>query len=105
MKRVAAIATVLMAFVAGLDAYVFLGKVWPDGSVVMHLQLGSSGGTLIDGSTSWGQSAEGALAEWNVYLRRVQFRVVRDSTAPTGDGNGTNNVFWASSIYGRAFDS
>jgi hypothetical protein len=105
MKRAAAIATLLFGLVASLDAYVLLGQAWPDGSVVMHLQLGSSGGSLIDGSTSWGKSAESALAEWNSYVRRVQFQVVRDSTAPTGDGNGTNNVFWSSSIYGRAFGS
>lgn len=106
MRRALAIATMLLAAIcATLDAYVFLGQVWPDGSIVMQMQLGSSSGTLLDGSTSWGQSAEGALATWNNYLSRVQFRVVRDSTAPTGDNNGYNNVFFSSSIYGRSFGS
>jgi hypothetical protein len=97
-------ALVLVALCCALDAYVLFTDVWPDGPIVMQLQLGSSG-TLLDGSTSWGQSAEDALGTWNNYVRRVQFRVVRDSTAPTGDNNGYNNVFFSSSIYGRAFGS
>ena len=60
---------------------------------------------LGDRGSCWGQSAEGALATWNTYLNRVQFRVVRDSTAPTGDNNGYNNVFFSSAIYGRSFGS
>ena len=105
MRRCLIVAFLLIAFCGALDAYVFLGQVWPDGSIVMQMQLGSSSGTLIDGSTSWGQSAEGSLATWNNYLNRVQFRVVRDSTAATGDNNGSNNVFFSSSIYGRSFGS
>src|SRR5262249_11516211 len=88
---------------AALDAYVFLGQAWPDGSIVMDLQLGSSNGTLTDGATSWGQSAEGALATWNNYLGRVKFTVRRDSTATMASGNGVNNVFWSNTVYGRAF--
>ena len=104
MKRTALIAVFLVVLCGALDAYVFIGDRWPDGSVVMQLQLGSSG-TLIDGSSSWGVSAEDALARWNTNISRVQFRVVRDSTAPTGDNNGYNNVFFSSAIYGRAFGS
>lgn len=69
----------------------------------MHLQLGSSSGGLIDGSTSWGQSAESALGEWNPFLKDVKFRVVRDSTASKGSGDRTNNVFFADEVYGDAF--
>jgi hypothetical protein len=104
MKRIATIAVALIILCSALDAYVFTGARWPDGTIVMQLQLGSSG-TLSDGSSSWGESAEGALATWNTVLSREQFRVVRDSTAPTGRGNGYNNVFFSSSIYGQSFDS
>ncbi len=86
-------------------AYVTAGDQWPDGSVVMQMQLRSLNGTLADGSTSWGAPAEAALAMWNVYLDRVQFRVVRDSTASISGGNGLNNVFWGSTAYGKDFDS
>lgn len=105
MRRGLVVGVALVLLCLGLDAYVFLGIVWPPGSIVMQLELGSSGGTLIDGSASWGTSAEAALAAWNQYLGRVQFRVTRDSTAPVGDGNGYNNVFWSSSMYGRAWPS
>lgn len=104
MKRIPIIAALLVAVCAGLDAYVLYSQPWPDGSIVMELQLGSSG-TLLDGSTSWGQSAESALAEWNTYLNRVQFRAVRESNAPMADNNGYNNVFFSSSVFGRSFGS
>ena len=85
--------------------YWYFGPTWP-GNPVMHLQLGtfSGGGTLIDGSTTWGQPAEAALAIWNRYLDRIQFRVVRDSTSPVVLGNGINNVFWSTTAYGRSFE-
>jgi hypothetical protein len=105
VKKAFIVASTLVAVCATLDAYVLIGPSWPDGSIVMQLQLGSSGGTLIDGSTSWGAAAEAALAAWNLNLNRVQFRVVRDSTAPIADANGVNNVFWSSSVYGSAWPS
>jgi len=86
-------------------AYVFIGIRWPNGPIVMHMQLGSQELNLIDGSGSWNRSAEFALAEWNTHLdgTGVEFRVVRDSTAPVAALNGTNNVFWSSTIFGRSF--
>ena len=39
-----------------------LANKWPNGTVTMHLQLGSGSGTLIDGSTNWNQVATSALA-------------------------------------------
>lgn len=84
-------------------AYVLRGDSWPSGAIVMQLQLGPSGGTLADGSASWGTPVEGALANWNTYLSRASFRVVRDSTAPIADRNGYNNVIWDDSVYGSPF--
>ena len=84
-------------------AYNLLGPRWKTSRVTMHLQLGSAGGTLIDGNTSWDDVAEGALATWNTVLTNVQFSVVRDSTAERRRGNGLNNVFFATTVYGDAF--
>ena len=86
-------------------AYVLIGIRWPDGAIVMHLQMGSQNRNLIDGAGSWNRSAEFALAEWNTHLddTGVEFRVVRDSTAPIAAPNGTNNVFWSNTIFGRSF--
>jgi hypothetical protein len=92
-----------MAGSIGLSSYALFGERWPDGVITMHLQLGPSS-RLTDGSTSWGESAESALADWNQYSGRVQFRMVRDSTAPRGDGNNFNNVFFATEAYGRSLE-
>lgn len=82
-------------------AYWLNGQRWTS-NVVMHLQLGASG-TLIDGSSSWDASAEGAMARWNQHLSGLEFRVVRDSTAAIAGSNGVNNVFWDDDIYGDPF--
>lgn len=78
---------------------------WPNGTITMHLQLGSGSGTLLDGATSWGSVFESALSIWNQSISRVSFGVVRDSTVATGDGNGTNNVFFSDTIFGDPFGS
>lgn len=71
----------------------------------MRLQLGSSTGTLIDGSASWGEAAEDALALWNANITNMRFNVDRNSTVALGNGNGFNNVFWSSTVYGDAWDA
>lgn len=76
---------------------------WPDGNIVMQMQLGSSSGTLIDGSTSWGSAIEPAMASWNSQVSRVELRVVRDSTAARAENNNLNNVFFDSDIFGDSF--
>lgn len=47
-------------------AYWLGGQRWASGSsIVMHLQQGSPGGTLLDGSTSWNAVTEDALTyQW-----------------------------------------
>jgi len=92
--------------VATADAFVLLPSgAWSASttSVTMQLQLGSSSGTLLDGATSWGQVIEAALSDWNQYLQRLQFKFVRDSTVPIGDGTGLNNVFFSAEVFGEAF--
>ena len=101
-----AVGLILTAGARRAPAYWYDGPSWPS-NPVMSLQFGSisNGVTLTDGSTTWGQPAEAAMAIWNQYMDRVQFRVIRDSTASTGLGNGVNNAFWSSSIYGRSWES
>jgi hypothetical protein len=104
-SRTAAFVGGLAALVCGLaSAFVLIPEGgWTTPFVTMQLQLGSSGGTLQDGATSWGASAESALASWNGVADRVEYRVVRDSNAPIANGNGVNNVFWSSSVFGQPF--
>lgn len=101
-RRLIAVA-VLTLLASGVHAWYFAGSVWPSGPVVMQLQLGGSGGALINGCADWGCAAEDQLASWNDFLDRVELRVVRDSTAPRRDGDGINNVFFAADVYGEAF--
>jgi hypothetical protein len=86
-------------------AYNLSGQRWGGSSITMQLQLGSTNGTLIDGSNSWGESAEDALASWNGGMTNMRFTVVRDSTAARSNGNRVNNVFFSSTIYGDEWDS
>lgn len=79
------------------------GRFWTTSAITMHLQLGASG-ALINGCANWGCAAEGAMRDWNLYLNRAQFTVVRDSGATTADGNFTNNVFFDRAYFGTAFD-
>lgn len=93
---------VLVLWLSNLgSAYWLNGQRWTS-NPVMHLQLGPVG-TLLDGSSSWGASAEAAMARWNQYLAGVEFRVVRDSTSAISGSNGMNNVFWDDDIYGDPF--
>jgi hypothetical protein len=100
--RLLSIAGCLLAVAAAAWGYAFLGSTWPTTTVVMHLQLGASG-ALMDGSASWNASAENALAAWNENLRNLEFRVVRNSDSGPGDGDGVNDVFFSSAVYGSGF--
>jgi hypothetical protein len=80
-------------------AYSLSGQQWTS-DIVMHPQMGSPSGTLIDGNTSWNQVAENALALWNPFLRDVSFGVVRESTEGIARSNGVNNVGFGDDVYG-----
>ncbi len=98
----------LVALVSGLaftvervSGFVLVGPAWVSGPVVMHLQLGPSGGDLINGCENWGCAAESALSDWNLFLNRAQFTVVRNSSSPISDSNGITNVFFSDTFYGE----
>jgi hypothetical protein len=95
----------LLAASGGLLRAYDLGPSWPDGNIVMQLQLGQPATPLLDGAPDWATVAESALNEWNLQLARSKFTVVRDSTAAIARGNRINNVIFRTDIYGQAFDS
>jgi hypothetical protein len=101
---VAAAAVALVQISA--SAFITTGQSWPAASptIAMQLQLGSSSGALINGCSSWGCAAERALGDWNRFLNRIQFSVVRDSGVAILDGNTLNNVFYADDVYGEPWD-
>lgn len=86
-------------------AYYTFGRRWPTGStIVMHLELGSPGAALLDGSRDWDSVADSALATWNPYLNGVFFSSVRDSAA-IASGNRLNTASFADDVFGEPFGS
>ena len=97
----------VLCFVAAFSsarAYVLEGEHWPDNQpIVMDVQLGTPGFTLIDGSTSWNQVAEDALALWNTYLGGgVEFAFVTTVITPA-QHDAVNSVFFSNSVFGEGF--
>ncbi len=101
----AGVVAAIIGLAAPLPAYDLIGSSWPDGNIVMQLQLGQPSSALVDGDPDWATVAESALNEWNGQIARSKFTVVRDSTAAVARGNRINNVVFRSDIYGQAFDS
>ncbi|MDP2052749.1 MAG: matrixin family metalloprotease, partial [Acidobacteriota bacterium] len=81
-----------------------LPNKWPNGTVTMHLQLGSASSPLVDGLTSWNQVATNALATWNTHIDLVKFSAVPNSTASRAENDGRNSVFFDSAVFGDPFD-
>ena len=104
-SRLLALALLFVGLTKPAPAFVQLNppSVWPDGDIVMHLQLGPLSRALSDGSPSWNAAAKSALEAWNPHMERAKFTTVMDSAAPIGSGNGVSNVIFSDSIFGRAF--
>ena len=89
-------------------AYTFVADppyVWPNGNVSVALKLGSAGRTLLDGNTSWDTVARQALSDWNPYLGTIQFASATQSPGAGSTGDGINQAFFNSTVYGQAFGS
>jgi len=84
------------------QAFAPLTSKWANGTITMHLALGGSGG-LSDGASSFDAVATNALATWNTHLILARFSAAQGASAPRGDGDGTNVVFFDSKIYGMDF--
>ncbi len=106
LLRILALTLTLALLVAARPAraFNFTGVAWPDGTVTMRLQLGPTP-ALSDGAADWADVAESALAEWNTQLARTRFASTRGTGATPTVTNRTNDVVFASTIYGQAFDS
>lgn len=102
-SRLAAAATLLALTAHSLHAYALTGSHWYSSPITMQLQLGPNATPLTDGSASWNASAQDALSIWNTVIGSAQFSAVPNSTAPIAEGNGLNNVFFSSDVYGQAW--
>ena len=101
-----AIPLVLAGSASRLFSYALEGQTWPFGTTVnIELGLGApKSGILQDGFLTFNASAANALALWNQQLNLMQFSwsVV---APPGGHGDGQNQAFFASTIYGQTFGS
>lgn len=88
-----------------LFGYVLEGQSWTlNRTVVMQLSLGPSK-TLLDGSTSFNQSAQNALEVWNPYLAHLQFSAILFSPVVPDPNDDEMSVFFAANIFGEKFGS
>ncbi len=92
-------------FVGPARAFDLIGSSWPNGDIVLQLQLGPGPSPLMDGSADWATVAESVISEWNQQLTRSKLTSVRDSTAAVARGNRINNVVFRTDFYGTAFDA
>src|SRR5262245_14111410 len=75
---------------------------WPPGTVPLRIMLGTTP-TLSDGNT-YNTSAQVAAQTWNNYLGNEQF-TVQLTTGTPGNRNSVNELAFASTIYGQAFET
>ncbi len=95
-----AVVAALVAITVPGGAYTFTGASWSAGSTItMHMQLGASSMSLLDGATTWNQVGENALGAWNSRAN-ISFGVVRNSSSGTGWRNDINNVYFSSTTPG-----
>ena len=90
-----AVAAAIAALTIPGGAYTLTGERWTAGTTVtMHMQMGSSSLSLIDGSTTWNAVGENAMAAWNSRAN-IAFGIIRDSSSGISLGNGINNVYFS----------
>jgi hypothetical protein len=76
---------------------------WPAGTVSVTI-IADNTTTLLDGSTLAG-SIQTASQAWNSYLGDEQMNSTINPSGTPHDGDGTNQVSFAATIYGTAFDA
>ena len=80
---------------------------WPAGAttvgaVPIVIMLGNDK-TLSDG-TNFNTSAQAAIDDWNGKIGAVQFQATQQAAGTATDHNGRNELAFATTVYGKAFD-
>jgi hypothetical protein len=91
-------------------AYLLSGNSWPSGIIPMVLQLDATTPAnvtfpLNDGATGWNSMAASIFTDWNAVLNRTTFTSTESASTTSAYGNKLNNVVFAGTIYGEAFDT
>lgn len=95
----------VLALAAAAEAFVYFlpgRETWPDGVVLLQLNLGSSP-LLSDGCPDWSCVAGAAAAAWNPFLDRVVLQH-RENADVRGDRfDGVNSVSFADQVQDEPF--
>lgn len=86
-----------------VHGYVTFGSNWARGPITMRLQL-TGNSRLLDGSANFNAAVNGAMSTWNEYVNRSRFTSTTGTAGRGRDGDGINQVFFDSTVYGRRFD-
>lgn len=88
-----------------LFGYALEGESWTlDRTVVMQLSLGAPR-ALLDGFSSFNESAQDALNVWNPYLAHLHLTAVLASPVTATSGDDEMSVFFSSTVFGDKFGS
>jgi predicted Zn-dependent protease len=99
-----------LIFPVTLRAYALIGGAWATGNIPMRLQLDATAPTsptlpLTDGTTSWNAVAQSAMDEWNTVIVRSKFVGTVSTSKTASEPDNVNNIFFATTVYGDAFDT
>ena len=92
-----------LSAVETVHAYVLEGPSWSSGSIFMISALGSPGGTMSDGNTSWDAAVAPAFSAWNQYMLNAQLVPTISPSSAANQGDGINTIKFSSSAYGQSF--
>lgn len=84
-------------------AFCLLDARWPTNPVEMSFNFAPSG-ELANGTDSWGQNAESAMAEWSEVSESFAFESRGQTSAGQDDRDGINNMLFDDNIAGDPFD-
>jgi hypothetical protein len=105
MRRAMLLSFALLAAAAtATQSYWLNGPTWPSSTVDLDIELGASP-ALTDGCADWSCVAQAAATRWNLFMSRVQFVPIPNSSQTKGQRNGHNDMFFASDVYGSSFDA
>jgi hypothetical protein len=74
---------------------------WPPGTVAIQIKLGSNQG----GTINFDAAAQAATRDWNAVIGNLQITSTIVAPSPAAQGNSINEMVFASTAFGTAFDS
>ncbi len=106
-RRLPALTVAALSLLAGRSfGFVYITSEharWPGPAIPVVVQLGNSSRVLQDGSLSFNQSIENAMALWNQQIANAQFTWREEPRTRAASPNGTTTISFEANVYGDAF--